>query len=288
LGGVVAATYLTGLEIKEQERYELVILGYIPGGTNIHNIVSKISIFQGGKDKYGDFEKIRTDVQGAISQKMMINEISGADHSFRDPVSGSSKYLDKVLELLFINQKLEKEPPKKGTKRKLGIEPVTQKFNYDCGVATVSNLLLMLQREDLLKTDLSQRLEVSPVDGTRIRKIKDLFDEEGIEYSETMGAEISDLEAVLAVGYICMVCYQAWGTDEEINTLESGHYSVIFDIDDESIWFIDPSVRQEDAIGDGIGVIRRNRQEFDKNWKDKGMEGEVYDHWMLAIKVPRC
>jgi len=138
----------------------------------------------------------------------------------------------------------------------------------------------------VLKTELYQRLEVDPVNGTRIKNIKKLLDEEGVEYFEASGAGISDLEAALSVGYVCLVCYQAWGTEEEMDTLESGHYSVVFDVDEKSVWFIDPSVLKEDEVGEGIGVIFRTREDFDKRWRDKGVEGEIYDHWMLAVKVP--
>ena len=285
LGGIVAAEYLCGLNIKDQEKYELVILGFIPGETKVNNIVSKIIIFQGEKDKYGDVEAVRKEV-GAVTEHITIYGISGADHSFKDPVTGQAKYFDKVLELLFMNQKLEKEPPQKGRKRVVRIEPVIQKFNYDCGGAAVSNLLLMLGRGEVLKTELYQRLEVDPVNGTRIKNIKKLLDEEGVEYFEASGAGISDLEAALSVGYVCLVCYQAWGTEEEMDTLESGHYSVVFDVDEKSVWFIDPSVLKEDEVGEGIGVIFRTREDFDKRWRDKGVEGEIYDHWMLAVKVP--
>ena len=116
LGGIVAAEYLCGLNIKDQEKYELVILGFIPGETKVNNIVSKIIIFQGEKDKYGDVEAVRKEV-GAVTEHITIYGISGADHSFKDPVTGQAKYFDKVLELLFMNQKLEKEPPQKGRKR---------------------------------------------------------------------------------------------------------------------------------------------------------------------------
>ncbi|PIZ24967.1 hypothetical protein COY48_00095 [Candidatus Collierbacteria bacterium CG_4_10_14_0_8_um_filter_43_86] len=285
LGGIVAAEYLTGLSKKDQEKYELVILGFIPGATKVNNIVSKIIIFQGEKDRYGDAEAVRKEV-GAVTENITIYGISGADCSFNDPVTGEAKYFDKVLELLFINQKLEKELPQKGRKRVVRIEPVIQKFNYDCGGAAVSNLLLMLGKGDVLKTELYQRLEVDPVNGTRIKNIKKLLDEEGVEYFEASGAGITELEAVLAVGYVCLVCYQAWGTEDEMDTLESGHYSVVFDVDETNVWFIDPSVLKEDEVGEGIGVIFRSREDFDKRWRDKGVEGEIYDHWMLAVKVP--
>jgi len=284
LGGIVAAEYLNGLSKKDQEKYELVVLGFIPGATRVNNIVSKIIIFQGEEDRYGNVEAVRK-VVGAATENITVYGISGADHSFKDPVTGLPRYFDKVLELLFLKQKLEKEPPGKGRKRAAGIEPIMQRYNYDCGGAAVSNLLLMLGKEEVLKTDLYQRLEVDPINGTRIKNIKKLLNEEGIEYFETSGASISDLEAVLTVGYFCLVCYQAWGTEEEMGTLESGHYSVVFNVDEKNVWFIDPSVQEEDDIGEGIGVIFRTREDFDKRWKDKGIEGEIYDHWMLAVKA---
>lgn len=162
---------------------------------------------------------------------------------------------------------------------------VAQKFDYDCGGAAVSTLLLMLQREEILKTDVYKRLDVNPIDGTKSEKIKELFDEEGIAYLEISKAELGDVERVIAAGGVCLISYQAWGEPEEIEKLECGHYSILFDIDKEDVWLIDPSADEEYTPGTGVGVVKRSRHEFEKLWIDKGVDGTVYERWLLAVRI---
>lgn len=163
---------------------------------------------------------------------------------------------------------------------------VFQRDDFDCGWGMVCTLLLMLQKEEVLKTDVYKRLEVNPVDGTKSEKIKELFDEENIAYIEFWKSDLTDIENVISVGGVCLVSYQAWGEPEEIEMLECGHYSIIFDIDEESVWLIDPSYDDEEYMpGLGIGVIKRPRDEFERLWVDKGNDGTVYEKWMMAVRI---
>lgn len=163
---------------------------------------------------------------------------------------------------------------------------VFQRDDFDCGWGMVCTLLLMLQREDVLKTDVYARLSVNPDSGTSSERIKVLFDEENIAYIEFWKSDLTDVENVISIGGVCLVSYQAWGEPEEIEKLECGHYSIIFDIDDESVWLIDPSYDDEEYMpGLGIGIVKRPREEFDKLWCDKGADGTVYEKWMMAVRI---
>jgi hypothetical protein len=64
-----------------------------------------------------------------------------------------------------------------------------------------------------------------------------------------------------------------------------GHYSIVIDIDDEYVWLIDPGVEVEAEPGRGVGVIKKERKDFDKRWVDRSGSGEIYDHWMVAVRV---
>ncbi|KKT39584.1 MAG: hypothetical protein UX47_C0011G0004 [Candidatus Collierbacteria bacterium GW2011_GWA2_46_26] len=287
LGGMVAADYLTALPKEKQVKYELVILGYIPGGTDVSKVTSKIVIYQGALDRYASVEEVRVMAEQSVSEDVQVYGVSGADHSFRDSMTKAAKPFDMILELLFINQKVEKEePPGYLRKRRVDFEPITQKFKYDCGVATVGNLLLLLERKDVLETDLYRRLKPTPTEGTKIRNIKKLLNEEGIEHFEGSGCSMRDLELILWSGYVCMVCYQAWGKEKHYKKLDSGHYSIVYRVDENSVWFIDPSVRSEREPGEGVGIIRRSKESFNRKWKDKGSDGVIYNHWLLAARLP--
>lgn len=193
----------------------------------------------------------------------------------------SFDYLRKII----LNEKtLVKEDS--GRKRRKSPEKiVAQKFDYDCGGAAVSTLLLMLGKEEVLKTDVYERLGVNPIDGTKSINIKKFFDEEKIPYLEIWEAGLSDVENVLNNNGVVLVSYQAQGEAEEIACLECGHYSVIFDIDEEFVWLIDPSWEEEYVPGSGIGVFKMGKTEFEKLWIDKGADGEIYRKWMLAVRI---
>lgn len=193
----------------------------------------------------------------------------------------SFDYLRKVI----LNEKtLVKE--ESGKKRRKSPEKiVTQKFDYDCGGAAVSTLLLMLGKEEVLKTDVYERLKVNPIDGTKSINIKKFFDEEKIPYLEIWEASLSDVENVLSNNGVVLISYQSECGEEEIDKLECGHYSIIFDLDEEFVWLIDPSWEEEYVPGSGIGVFKTERVEFEKRWIDKGVDGEIYNRWMMAVRT---
>lgn len=196
-------------------------------------------------------------------------------------VADSIDYLSKII----LDRKTLEKPESKKKHRKSPEKIVTQKFDYDCGGAAVSTLLLMLGKEEVLKTDVYGRLEVNPIDGTKSINIKKLFDEEKVPCLEIWEASLTDVENILSNNGVVLVSYQAQGEPEEIARLECGHYSIIFDIDEEFVWLIDPSWEEEYVPESGIGVFKRERTEFEKLWIDKGVDGEIYNKWMLAVRV---
>lgn len=170
-------------------------------------------------------------------------------------------------------------------KMALALKPVVQKFDYDCGGAAVVDLLSLLGREDVINADLYQRLDVNPMDGTKSQNIKKLFEEEKIEYSEKFKATVDDLDKLIKEGCVCLISYQAWGTEEEMDNLDSGHYSIVFEVDKEYVWLIDPTIDGVEVPGSVPGIVRRSKDYMERRWVDKGTAGEIYDHWLLAVKV---
>ena len=191
---------------------------------------------------------------------------------------------DLLMKLLFNVSTVDKDLPHNG-RRKTPEHIVPMRFDYDCGLGAFSTWMLILDREDVLKTDLYSRLGVNEVDGTKSEKIKEVLNDEKIAYAEVTNAKIEDLEAVIGIGGSCLVSYQAWGEPAEIEKMECGHYSIVFDIDEEFVWLIDPSEDVEYTPGFGKGVVRRTREEFEKLWVDKGADGTIYDHWLLAARI---
>jgi hypothetical protein len=193
----------------------------------------------------------------------------------------SFDYLDKII---FNKETVESNEPER-KRRKSPEHIIPQEGEFDCGKGAVSTLFLMKQMFDVLKTDLYSRLEVNPVDGTKSINIKKLLDEENVPFLEVWNADLVDVENILKYNGVMLVSYQAWGEPDEVERMECGHYSIIFDVDDEFVWLIDPSIDEEYTPGFGRGVVRRSREEFEKLWIDKGVDGTIYDKWLLAVRI---
>lgn len=84
LGAIIAAKYLSQLKPEEQNKFSVVIFGYDTGMINISSFPGKISIIQGEKDKYGNIEVVKKDLENAASKDISYFEVPNADHSYRN------------------------------------------------------------------------------------------------------------------------------------------------------------------------------------------------------------
>jgi ABC-type bacteriocin/lantibiotic exporter with double-glycine peptidase domain len=161
------------------------------------------------------------------------------------------------------------------------VKPSRQENGYECGlssVMTILNSLGMKQRKDSLK----KKLGTSSKKGTHPEKIKGFFNDMELKFRETRGATLHDLENRLKKQKLCLVVYQAWGSQKYYDRLESGHYSVVFGIEEEYLWLADPYVKGgKTRYGKGVRKIKKTT--FEGRWKDVDHKGKVYDHWMLAV-----
>lgn len=100
IGGVVAGKFLANLDRDEQEKFELVVLGYDLGWIDIKPFRGKVSIIQGEKDPFGDIDLVKKDMEGASSTDINYYEIKGADHGYREPETGYPKFQQEVVDLV--------------------------------------------------------------------------------------------------------------------------------------------------------------------------------------------
>ncbi len=84
LGGIIAAKFLSNLNPTQQNRFSIIVFGYVTGDINLNTFPGKIVIIQGEKDRYGNIETVNEDLKNAISKDIIYFEIEGADHSFRN------------------------------------------------------------------------------------------------------------------------------------------------------------------------------------------------------------
>lgn len=163
----------------------------------------------------------------------------------------------------------------------LPIKPVVQKNHFECGVACVGTILktmgLKYNRESV-KKHLGTNMEY----GTLPRKIKDFFESKEIRCREKFGAEIKDLENNLKKGRLCLVAYQSWGNKKYFETLESGHYSVVFGYEKDYLWLADPFMKNKKARYEK-GVRKIKKEVFGERWVDEDGKKKLYKNWYLAI-----
>jgi len=166
---------------------------------------------------------------------------------------------------------------------KLPINPIVQKYNFDCGLAAIKTFLCTAGKE-VEDEVILKYLKTNRVSGTHPRGIIQFVEHCGFEFVERLGATVSEIEEKITEGYYCLVVYQAWGSPKEHKNLLAGHYSLAYGYDSENLHLADPSVYEEDELEMGEGLRKLTKKEFDKDWIDQDYQGNVFDHWMLAIR----
>lgn len=101
LGGIVASFFLKDLPQTEQNKYSVVIFGYVPGSTDVKTFSGKIDIVQGSKDKFGTIEQAKKDMEGAVSKSISYFLVEGGDHGYKDPQTNEPEFEDKAIEFVF-------------------------------------------------------------------------------------------------------------------------------------------------------------------------------------------
>jgi predicted double-glycine peptidase len=154
---------------------------------------------------------------------------------------------------------------------------------FDCGAAAVRAIYATLTGVVLDEKSLKDKLGVDKINGTKTAEIIKFFEERGLLATEAENMSIENIQKELVEGKLCLVVYQAWGTEKEYEELESGHYSVIYGVDDDDVYLLDPSIHKDDGLG--IGRRKLSMERFLANWKDIDDSGRIYMRWCLAVGV---
>ncbi len=101
LGGIVLARYLKDIEEDKHSKFSALIFGYDIGYIDIKSFTGSIRIIQGSKDKYGDINAVKKDLEGAKSKNIDFIEIEGASHSYCNPENDEPIYVDKAIRSAF-------------------------------------------------------------------------------------------------------------------------------------------------------------------------------------------
>jgi len=100
LGGIVASYFLRKIPKSQHDRYSIIVLGYVLGSVDLKNFSGKIKIIQGGKDKFGNIGKVKKDFKNSPSKDISYVEIKGADHSFKNPDTGKSVFVNRATKFI--------------------------------------------------------------------------------------------------------------------------------------------------------------------------------------------
>src|SRR3989344_732107 len=101
LGGVVAAAYLKKLTADQMSKYSIIIFGYDIGYIDVKKFSGEIVIIQGSRDKFGDVEAVKRDIDRSASKDITYFSIEGADHSYRIPETKEPMYEDEAIKVAF-------------------------------------------------------------------------------------------------------------------------------------------------------------------------------------------
>ena len=165
--------------------------------------------------------------------------------------------------------------------RLLPVRPYTQENNYECGLACVQSILATRGLR-INKLKLKKELKTSRSLGTMPKNIKKVLRSFGLRPKEKFSGNMIDVEREIRKGKMCLVAYQAWGDKKYFETLQSGHYSLVFGYEKDYWWLMDPNVRGK-RVKYRKGVRKIKKAVFEPRWKDEDAQQKVYDRWYLAI-----
>ena len=159
-----------------------------------------------------------------------------------------------------------------------GVPDVRQPTDYSCG-PTCLQAVLNYYGQDVRVDKLINITNCTPENGTTPQNLANGAGSYGLKAEVKENLTLNDLENYLKQGIPVIVACQAWAENNTVWTedQEDGHYMVVIGIDQENVYFEDPSI-----LG-SRGFIPH--QEFLDRWHDivVGMPGKSYDHLGIII-----
>lgn len=160
----------------------------------------------------------------------------------------------------------------------LDLPDTRQSTNYSCGAASLQ-AVLMYWGIEYREGQLMEMLNTDPDNGTNPEDIVRVAEELGLTAELKENLTLEDLEESLENGIPVIVAGQAWRDGEDLEkpwseVWESGHYMVVIGMDEENVYFEDPSL-----LGSrGFMPL----EEFSDRWHD--YDGDV-NYYGLGIFI---
>lgn len=165
----------------------------------------------------------------------------------------------------------------------LPIKRNLQDTPYDCGPASVLAILQTLGI-DVDEQKLMSLGHCSRENGTSPDGLKKIFNHFKINFEEIFKADLNTIEESIRSLKLCLVAYQAWPIGSEKETLDSGHYSVIFGISPHHLWIADPAKHHTHKYAKW-GARKMRKDLFLKDWIDKEDNKQILERWMITVPL---
>lgn len=151
----------------------------------------------------------------------------------------------------------------------LAVPDTRQSTNYSCGAAALQAVLAYYGREvreDRLMRELGSDAEQGTSPGAIVRVARSY----GLLADLRQSMQIEDLQQLVRDGFPTIVCAQAWreGSQSWSEDWDDGHYLVVIGVDEERVYFEDPSL-----LGSRGQILRA---EFLSRWHDVEGDGTRY------------
>ena len=117
-----------------------------------------------------------------------------------------------------------------------------QETNWTCGPASLHSTLLAFGY-DVSEDELASEMGTNSDIGTNISRMQAAASARNLSATLVQRATLLDLRFALSNGQLVIVLYQAWADEPAtpyINVWDSGHFSVLFGMDDQNVYLMDP------------------------------------------------
>lgn len=146
----------------------------------------------------------------------------------------------------------------------LRLPDVRQTTDYSCG-PTALQAVLGYYGEEHFEEDLMELCKADPNEGTPPERLAEAARSLGFQTEIRQNMTLDDLQASVQQGIPVIIAAQAWRNQDQLNTpwsniWDSGHWMVTVGMDENNVYFEDPSI-----LG-SLGSIPR--EEFLQRWHD--------------------
>jgi hypothetical protein len=168
-----------------------------------------------------------------------------------------------------VNPDLKNPESVSGHNDLIDIPNVRQYNDFTCGSACLLAILAYYGKYDGREDDLASELRTNPINGTNADDIVKIARKFGLNAERRENADLKIIESSLRRKTPIIVNFQAWsdsGSDYR-HSNEDGHYAIVTGMDDENLYFRDPSMNGK--------IGRLSKADFMQRWHDEDAQSDV-------------